>query len=103
MEWDIYLRSLLALVTVLAMIGVVAWLVRRFGVGGVMPLGRRSRRLAVVEVLPLDNRRRLVLVRKDDVEHLLLIGGASDIIVEKGWSVTASDEETSEQEKGKDQ
>ncbi len=75
MEWDIYARSVLALVTVLALIGASAWLVRRFGVGGAAPLRRRSRRLSVLEVLPLDNRRRLVLVKKDATEHLLLIGG----------------------------
>ena len=84
MDWDIYLRSLLALGTVVVLIGGAAWLGRRFGTSGIIPRGRRQRRLAVLEVLPLDNRRRLVLVRRDDAEHLLLIGGTADLVVERG-------------------
>jgi len=84
MDWDIYLRSLLAFGVVIALIGVAAWLGRRFAAGGIMARGRRQRRLSILEVLPLDNRRRLVLVRRDGAEHLLLIGGTSDIVVERG-------------------
>jgi flagellar protein FliO/FliZ len=83
MDWDIYLRSLLAFAVVVVLIGAAAWLGRRFGAGGSLPRGRRQRRLAILEVLPIDNRRRLVLVRRDAVEHLILIGGAADIIVER--------------------
>ncbi|SHO67052.1 Flagellar biosynthesis protein, FliO [Pseudoxanthobacter soli DSM 19599] len=44
---------------------------------------RSGRRLSVVEVLPVDDRRRLVLVRRDGAEHLLLVGGpGGDLVVE---------------------
>lgn len=39
-------------------------------------------RLAVVEAAEVDQRRRLVLVRRDDVEHLVMIGGPSDVVIE---------------------
>jgi flagellar protein FliO/FliZ len=42
-----------------------------------------GRRLKVEEVLPLDPRRRLVIVRCDGREALLLIGGPQDVLV--GW------------------
>lgn len=84
MNWDIYLRSLAVLALVVALIAAAAWLARRLGAGVLVPRGRRQRRLSIEEVLPLDNRRRLVLVRKDGVEHLLLIGGTADILVERG-------------------
>jgi flagellar protein FliO/FliZ len=84
MDLDIYLRSFLAFAVVVALIGAAAWVGRRFGPAGALPRGRRQRRLAILEVLPLDNRRRLILVRRDDTEHLVLVGGASDIIVERG-------------------
>ena len=49
---------------------------------------RRSRqgdRLGIMEVLDLEEGRQLVLVRRDSVEHLLLIGGeAGDVVVETG-------------------
>jgi flagellar protein FliO/FliZ len=40
------------------------------------------RRLSIVEVLPIDGKRRLVLLRRDDVEHLVLIGTHDDLVVE---------------------
>ncbi|PPD24856.1 MAG: hypothetical protein CTY30_01190 [Methylocystis sp.] len=47
------------------------------------PGGRnRARRLDVVDVYDLDRERQLVIVRRDNIEHLLLIGGPNDILVE---------------------
>lgn len=42
----------------------------------------RQPRLAVLDAAAVDARRRLVLVRRDDVEHLILIGGPTDVVVE---------------------
>ncbi|MCP4072237.1 MAG: hypothetical protein GY742_10930 [Hyphomicrobiales bacterium] len=39
-------------------------------------------RLAVVDAANVDNSRRLVLIRRDDVEHLVMIGGTTDVLVE---------------------
>ncbi|MEM7427160.1 MAG: hypothetical protein AAF441_13780 [Pseudomonadota bacterium] len=44
--------------------------------------GKRGSRLAVVEFQEVDKLRHLVLVRRDDAEHLLLIGGSQDVVVE---------------------
>jgi hypothetical protein len=41
-------------------------------------LGRRGQRLGVIEYREIDRSRRLVLVRRDQTEHLLLIGGHTD-------------------------
>jgi len=76
-----------ALVFVLALIGLVAWLMRRFGPA--MRLGRVGR-LRLVETIALDSRRRLVLVRRDDTEHLLMIGGAGDLVIETGINAVAA-------------
>jgi flagellar biogenesis protein FliO len=48
--------------------------------------GRRGQRLGISEYHELDKTRRLVLVRRDDVEHLILIGGEQDLVVESGIS-----------------
>lgn len=40
-------------------------------------------RLTVTDAAAIDSQRRLVLVRRDDVEHLILIGGPSDIVIEQ--------------------
>jgi Flagellar biosynthesis protein, FliO len=44
--------------------------------------GRRGQRLGISEYQELDQSRRLVLVRRDNVEHLILIGGPTDVVVE---------------------
>ncbi len=76
-----YVQFVLALIFVVALIGGLAVLARRVGVGGLAPAGKQ-RRLAIVEVLALDNRRRLVLIRRDTSEHLVLLGPAGDTLVE---------------------
>jgi hypothetical protein len=38
--------------------------------------------LAVLDQAVVDKRRRLVLIRRDNVEHLILIGGATDVVIE---------------------
>jgi hypothetical protein len=49
-----------------------------------MASGRRSKnaRLAITDAASIDDRRRLVLVRRDNVEHLIMIGGPSDLVIE---------------------
>jgi len=44
---------------------------------------RPAPRLGIAEQASIDGRRKLVLVRRDNVEHLLLIGGPVDIVVEE--------------------
>jgi flagellar protein FliO/FliZ len=74
-----------AFVVVLALIGLAAWLVRRFAGNRLGANANRGRmpRLAVIDAAAVDGRRRLVLVRRDNVEHLLMIGGPTDIVVEQ--------------------
>jgi flagellar protein FliO/FliZ len=73
-----------AFLAVLALIGVAAWLVRRFAGNRLGANTNRGRmpRLAVIDAAAVDGRRRLVLVRRDNIEHLLMIGGPTDIVVE---------------------
>ncbi|HVY58797.1 MAG TPA: flagellar biosynthesis protein FliO [Xanthobacteraceae bacterium] len=83
-EMPLALRFFVAFLVVLALIGAAAYLVRRFGVdrlGAAPPRGRQPR-LAVIDAANVDARRRLVLIRRDNIEHLLLIGGPTDIVVE---------------------
>lgn len=43
----------------------------------------RQARLAIMDAAIVDSRRRLVLVRRDEIEHLILIGGPTDVVVEQ--------------------
>ena len=64
MELSAYFRFVAALLFVLGVIGVFAL-------------------LAVVEVVPVDTKRRLVLLRRDDTEHLVMLGPNGDTVVER--------------------
>jgi len=84
MDFQHYLTFVSALVFVVALIFLLAWIARRFGLGGVgTPTGGR-RRLSLVDTLPIDAKRRLVIVRRDGVEHLLLLGPNTDTVIETG-------------------
>src|SRR5216684_1737515 len=73
-----------AFVVVLALFGAGVFLIRRFAGNRLGANTNRTRmpRLAVIDAAAVDGRRRLVLVRRDNVEHLLMIGGPTDIVVE---------------------
>ena len=47
--------------------------------------GQRGRqpRLGIVDIYELDRQRQLILLRRDNVEHLLLVGGPNDVVVER--------------------
>jgi flagellar biogenesis protein FliO len=84
LEFSLPMKFFIAFAIVLILIGAAAYLLRRFGSGALAVAGQRSRqpRLAVVDATAIDNRRKLVIVRRDNVEHLLLIGGPTDVLVE---------------------
>ncbi|MDM7946205.1 MAG: flagellar biosynthetic protein FliO [Oceanibaculum nanhaiense] len=82
MNIESYLYAVLALVFVLALLGLFYLVMRRLGIGGALPRTRGERRLRLVEVLPVDAKRRLVLLRRDGREHLVLLGPESDLLIE---------------------
>lgn len=88
MEAETYMRFLLTLLFVLALIGVLAWLARRAGLGNrVARVAGARRRLSVTEVSVVDGKRRLLLVRRDEIEHLILLGPQKDLVIETGIPV----------------
>ena len=88
LDYSNYLQFFLALIFVLGLIGAVAIVLRHFGFGSAIRLQRRLKgerqRLEVTDVIPIDARRRLILVRRDDTEHLILLGMNEDILIEGG-------------------
>ena len=70
------IRMIAALLVTLGLIFAASWGMRRFGPEAMsrMQTMRKERRLAIVETLVLDPARRLVLVRLDGEERLILLG-----------------------------
>ena len=83
------LTILIALAVVLLLIILAVWALKLvFNATGRAARGR-AKRLGVVDVSPVDQKRQLVLVRRDNVEHLLLIGGNQDVVIESGITTEA--------------
>lgn len=78
------LTVLFALGIVLVLIVLAVWLLKLvYSASGKVARGR-NRRLAVMESLAVDQKRQLLVIRRDNVEHLILIGGAHDLVIETG-------------------
>jgi hypothetical protein len=84
-------RALGALLAVLGILCGALWAVRRFNI--ILPgagAGRPDRRLAVVERLSLDPRRSIALLRRDGVEHLILLAPEGHLVIESRINAGAS-------------
>lgn len=81
-----FIRAAFGLAFTLGLIGLVAWGARRYAPQLLTRLQapRGERRLQVVETLVLDPARRLVLVRVDSEERLLLLGEGRELIEPRG-------------------
>ncbi len=76
-----------AFAIILALVALFGLVLRKLtGARLMMPGSDRSRsrqpRLGIVDVYDLDRQRQLLLLRRDNVEHLLLIGGPNDVVIE---------------------
>lgn len=85
MELPLLAKLVVAFVVVMGLIGLATWVFRKFGGDrlGVSQARGRQPRLAVIDAAPVDGRRRLVLIRRDNVEHLVMIGGPTDVVIEQ--------------------
>ena len=84
MDMFYYIKFLSAFVFVIALMLLLGWAARRFtnAQGGMMGTPPTDRRLNVVEQRMIDQKHRLVLIKRDDVEHLLLVGAEHDLLIE---------------------
>lgn len=85
------LRFVLAFAFVLSLIGLMAVVMKKYGRGQMFSRGKEGGRLDVLEVRYIDARRKLVLVRRDHVEHLLLLADGRELVVETITDKTMND------------
>ncbi|NDF11731.1 MAG: hypothetical protein EB060_02810 [Proteobacteria bacterium] len=101
MEMIALFKSTAALAFVLALVGLTSLVLRRFGAEriirseiqktnpqvamlGKAAFTKQGKRLGITDMMALDPRRRLVLIRRDDVEHLVLIAPDHELVIEGG-------------------
>ena len=71
---------------VIALIVVGAWLFKKYMPGdsgaAMNFFGNKEKRIGVVQSTSVDSRRKLILIKRDDVEHLIMTGGPVDVLIE---------------------
>ena len=87
-------QFLLALLFVLILFGVFVWFLRLITGKRRRKPAQHQNRLAILDRAQIDETRSLLLVRRDDVEHLVMIGGPSDVVVEANIDPYDEDDET---------
>ena len=79
-------------VFVIALMLTLSWALKKAGLGGPVLRGADKKRLRVVEAAPIDHKRRMVLIRRDDKEHLIILGPEGETVVETGIQAVVDDE-----------
>ncbi len=91
MEWiqsilngeSVGLTVVVIFVTLVVVLALMVWIFKKLAGNSSVKLARnRQPRLSVTDAAIVDDKRRLVLVRRDNVEHLVMIGGPGDIVIE---------------------
>src|SRR3972149_633681 len=81
--FDTIVLAVAAILFVIALGSLVVWAFKTFVTGrpAAPAFWRpRDRRLGVVETASVEARRKLLLVRRDEVEHLIIVGGPVDMV-----------------------
>tara|TARA_R110000868_G_scaffold219607_1_gene470697 strand:+ start:1429 stop:1755 length:327 start_codon:yes stop_codon:yes gene_type:complete len=85
-NWTQYLLAMLVLLGLLGALGLFSYAVQRGWilqtVTGLRGVATTARRLSIVETLVVDPRRRVVIIRSDDREHVILLGAERETVLE---------------------
>ncbi|MBX3505876.1 MAG: flagellar biosynthetic protein FliO [Parvibaculum sp.] len=90
MDFSEIFRFVAALAFIIGLIGLCAMVAKRFGLAPGITSAGANRRVGIVEVRPVDAKHRLLLIRRDGKEHLVLIGGEHPLLIESGIDAPAA-------------
>jgi flagellar protein FliO/FliZ len=89
MDMTLAMKAVAAFLFVMGLMYVFSLVIRKLGLSGPVMQAQAKRRLKIVEYLPLDARRRLVLIRRDQKEFLLVLGPSGETVVESNIPAAA--------------
>ena len=98
MDVGAYFQFFLALLFVIALIVLFAYGAKKYGLMARVTINSnktKDKRLNIVEILPVDARRKLMLIRRDNVEHLVMLGLEKDTVIEQNIKAPSDTSETS--------
>ncbi|MBI1366542.1 MAG: hypothetical protein GC153_11385 [Alphaproteobacteria bacterium] len=96
MDFPALTRMAFALLAVLGMIGACALVAKRAGLANAGASLKR-RRLALIETLPIDARRRAAIIRCDGRDHLVILGPAGETVLASGLEALDAEPAAAEQ------
>ena len=76
------LKMIAALIFVLGLMGGLALIMRQLGLSGRIQTPGKKARLKIIESIPVDHRRRVAIIQRDDVQHLVIFGPNGETVVE---------------------
>lgn len=92
-DWNQWIKVFAALLLVLSLMGGLAIILRRLGLTQKIGAGiKGEKQLQIIEALPIDPRRRLILVQRGTKRHLVLTGPNGDTLVERDIAVIEKEE-----------
>lgn len=94
-----YLKMFAALILVLGLISGLALIIKKLGLNTGMSTNGSSKRLKIIERQAIDARRQMVLVQRDDVQHLVIISANGETVIETGIIPADNESHDSQQEK----
>ena len=86
------LKAIAALAFVIGLMGGLALLLKKFGINGVQAMQPGDKRLGLIESIPLDARRRLVLIQRDNNQHLVILSTNGETVVETNIKAPKNDD-----------
>lgn len=89
MEAPDYIKFFVALIFVLSLMGGLTYILKRIGPGGSSALlSTGKRRLKIIESLPLDARRKAMIIQRDNRQHLVILSPSGETVVETNIPAT---------------
>ncbi|MEW7006707.1 hypothetical protein [Lentilitoribacter sp. EG35] len=87
---NLLFAAILVMVAIAACAGLAFFLKTKFNFATLSRHMNPHARLSIVESLDVDQKRKLILIRKDEIEHLVLIGGQEDLVIESSGLLNSS-------------
>lgn len=79
-----FMRLIIALAIVLILMGGLSFVLKKLGLAqNTNVKSGDKRRLKIIESLPLDARRRVIILQRDDKQHVVILGANSETVIEK--------------------
>ncbi len=93
-----FIKFIFAFIFVISLMFFISWVAKKMGLSNNINMNNAKKRLAISSYMAIDHKHRLYIVKRDDVEHLILIGPNKQTVVEKNIVTDAIKEKEIETE-----